>query len=359
MEVFLASRAAVLDWIGDLGQQYEVYFPQPTGDVSFQFTRVTEESSLALEPFDSPQPRVEFRASSNVNPPVKRLSPAREQLFTFQRNAAGEIEFTPTLVDGFQVLAGVRPCDLKAIHLMDRVNSEGAADPYYLTRRAQTAIIAHDCLQPCDEHCFCDSAGSLRFRQGADIFLTPLESELLIESFTEQGDDLLRQAGFNRCENPEPLKQQAEAQRANPFGRQLQAPLEQIAQSLADGWDSAIWQKHVERCFSCGTCNLVCPTCYCFDVHDDFDLQDTSAGERYRTWDSCMLDDFDEVAGGHNFRAEPAARQRHRVKRKFEYLFKQYAEGSFCVGCGRCGHQCTVDIDIFDIVNDMLRERSE
>ena len=89
-------------------------------------------------------------------------------------------------------------------------------------------------------------------------------------------------------------------------------------------------------------------------MHDDIDLEDTSAGVRYRTVDGCMLQDFAEVAGGHNFRAEPAGRQRHRIKRKFEYLPNRFHGGSFCVGCGRCGRQCTVAIDIYDIVNDAI-----
>jgi len=359
MEAFLAPRDAVLDWIGRLGQQHTVYFPQPSGTRSFQFERVTEASILTLESWESPVPRAAFRASANNQPPGKRLAPPREQLFTFRRNAAGELEFLPSLEQGFQVLAGVRPCDLKAIHLMDRVNSEGVADPHYLNRRAHTAIIAHDCLQPCDDYCFCEAAGSLHCREGADIFLTPLEKELLIECRTEQGAELLAQAEFAACDDPQAVRQQAEAHRAKPFGRQLAGSLETIGKALAAGWDSPLWQRHVERCFSCGTCTLVCPTCYCFDVHDDIDLHDPTAGERYRTADSCMLGDFAEVAGGHNFRGEPAARQRHRVKRKFEYPLERFGEGSFCVGCGRCGHQCTVDIDIFDIVNDLVRTGGE
>jgi ferredoxin len=119
-----------------------------------------------------------------------------------------------------------------------------------------------------------------------------------------------------------------------------------------------VWDKHVTRCFSCGTCNLVCPTCYCFDVIDDLDL-DVASGSRTRTWDGCMLPHFASVAGGHNFRPEPAGRQRHRVKRKFEYLPGKHGQGAVCVGCGRCGRQCTANIDIYDIVVDLISEGGE
>jgi ferredoxin len=83
---------------------------------------------------------------------------------------------------------------------------------------------------------------------------------------------------------------------------------------------------------------------------------DVTSGNRTRTWDGCMLPHFAIVGGGHNFRPEPAARQRHRINRKFEYLPEKYGQGAACVGCGRCGRQCTSHIDIFDIVSDLITE---
>jgi len=69
-----------------------------------------------------------------------------------------------------------------------------------------------------------------------------------------------------------------------------------------------------------------------------------------------MLPHFALVGGGHNFRPEPASRQRHRINRKFEYLPERYKHGAVCVGCGRCGRQCTSHIDIYDIVSDLIAE---
>ena len=147
----------------------------------------------------------------------------------------------------------------------------------------------------------------------------------------------------------------AVAARPEPFGRPLNAAVSDIPKIVNSKWQSPLWEKHVARCFSCGTCNLVCPTCYCFDVADDLAL-DVASGNRTRTWDSCMLPHFASVAGGHNFRPAPAGRQRHRVKRKFEYLPKKHGHGAVCVGCGRCGRQCTTKIDIYDIVSDLINE---
>ncbi len=355
MSAFLVPRKAVLDWISGLTTRGRVYFPQPTDTASFEFAPIQADTEIRFESPSGATPRKEFRASTNMVPPGKKFAPAQETLFRFRKNDEGDLELVPVLHDEFQILAGVRPCDLRAINLMDRVNAEGIGDPNYLTRRMNTAIIAHDCLQPCDDHCFCDATGSLRTREGADVFLTPLQDDILVECLTEKGNELVEGAPFTPCPDPASVKAEAETRRAQPFGRQLAAPVEELPGILRAQWDSEVWDKHVEHCFSCGTCNLVCPTCYCFDVQDDLNLEDRSSGSRSRTWDGCLLRDFAEVAGGHNFRSKAAARQRHRVKRKFEYLTEHFGQGSFCVGCGRCGHQCTAGIDIFDIVNDLVK----
>jgi len=76
------------------------------------------------------------------------------------------------------------------------------------------------------------------------------------------------------------------------------------------------------RCFSCGTCTNVCPTCYCFDVFDNLNV-DTVSGKRERVWDSCQLKVFSEVAGGENFREHRSNRLRHRMFRKGKYIFER------------------------------------
>lgn len=338
------STKAVFDWLRGLAKTREVFFPQPEGEVNFNFRPVDAESPLA---FDGYRP--------TVLPPVKKLLPAREIVFEFEKGVDGRYVFRQRPDDRPRILAGVRPCDLKGIAEMDRVFTDGHADPLYLNRRANTAIVAYACPEPCDERCFCESAGALDFRDGADVFLTPDGDRMLIEPLTENGDALLADTRFAVCTDAEAIRERALARRPKPFGRQLKASPEALPAILARAWESAVWDKYAERCYSCTTCNLVCPTCYCFEVEDDFNL-DMNSGVRTRTWDACMSPGFAEVAGGHNFRAATADRHRHRVKRKFEYLTERFGMGSFCTGCGRCGRQCTVDIDIFDMVNDIVDE---
>ena len=108
----------------------------------------------------------------------------------------------------------------------------------------------------------------------------------------------------------------------------------------------------LEKCVGCGTCNIVCPTCYCFNVEEEVDISVTK-GSRERHWDGCMLRKFSEVAGGEVFRESLASRQRHRVFRKFKYISDQTGQ-PWCIGCGRCTAYCTADISIVGIVNRLI-----
>jgi sulfhydrogenase subunit beta (sulfur reductase) len=343
MRFFSADLGQIRKWVISLNSRGDVFFPIKTGKNNFRFEAVTKEEDIQ---FDAYLP--------TIVPPVKKLMPARETLFSFQNGAEG-MKIEETLDREFRTLVGVRPCDLKGIFLMDVVFSKGVKDPYYLTRRNHTAIIAYNCPSPCDEQCFCDAVDSLQHEQGADVLLTPLTDQFMVEARTALGEELLSTAGFATLDDGPAKKVGFQASRPEPFGRQFARPLQDIPELLQSTWKSPVWEQHVEACFSCGTCNLVCPTCYCFDVTDDLNL-DTVSGQRTRSWDACMLPEFAEVAGGHNFRPDPAGRQRHRVKKKFEYLPMKIGHGASCTGCGRCGRQCTSGIDIFDIVNDLIEE---
>ena len=347
MTDYLVTDADTIQWLKGLTAKAPVYFPMKHGTANRRFTKVDAKSDIRFEGY-----------TPAVVPPVKLLVPAKDELLRFHRLDGGKTEVTTSVDTSFRIIAGVRPCDLKGIYLMDLFFKEGVNDPYYLARRENTAIIGRACTEPCSDRAFCAAVDSLDHREGADIFLTPVKGgDVLMEVNTPLGEKVVKEAkiDLNPCEDGPARKVGAVFSRTDNFGRALKAAVPDIPAIIEKQWKSAVWDKHTERCFSCGTCNLVCPTCYCFDVKDDLDL-DVESGHRERTWDGCMLPHFAVVAGGHSFRPEPAGRQRHRVKRKFEYLPEKFGHGAACVGCGRCGRQCTSHIDIFDIVNDLIEE---
>ena len=346
MNAYLSSLEQLESWFNSLAEKQQFFFPKKTDGVNYRFERVDNAHTLDF-----------FNYKPTILPPVKNLFPDGEILFTYTKDTRGHYHFNQEQQVDEQILAGVRACDLKAIHLMDTVFSDGIKDTHYLQRREKAGIIAFNCLTPCDDHCFCATAGSLDFQTGADIFVTQVSKEgaqhWLLEVLTGQGDELILTLDADPCSNASELKEQALASRPKPFGRQFVMPLEQLSKIIHEQDADDIYESYAQRCFSCGTCNLVCPTCYCFDTKDEFEL-DGASGKKTRHWDACLNPGFAEVAGGHNFRAEPAARQRHRVRRKFDYLQQRF-DDTFCTGCGRCGRQCTTGIDIFDIVNDVCK----
>lgn len=339
MSYFLANKNDIVNWIRGLSSENRVYFPQKHGETSYRFEQVRTGSDIQFE-----------RYTPTIVPPVKQLLPAREELLSFRKNKDGKTEVSASLDTSFRILAGVRPCDLKGIFLMDLFFKDGTPDAHYLARRDNTAVIGYACSQPCDSRAFCKAVGSLDHTEGADVMITPTQGdEVLVEVKTERGKELTKGTGWKAGAKTAAPKAPAE------FGRSFPVSVSEIAKIVAGKYNSPVWEKHVARCFSCGSCNLVCPTCYCFDVTDDLNL-DVASGNRTRTWDACMLPSFAIVGGGHNFRPQPSARQRHRVNRKFAYLPQKYGQGAVCVGCGRCGRQCTSHIDIYDIVSDLIEE---
>jgi ferredoxin len=82
---------------------------------------------------------------------------------------------------------------------------------------------------------------------------------------------------------------------------QLEVEIRDLPEIFEMEYQSDLWRELGERCLSCGSCSMVCPTCYCYDVADRVELG-TRAGSRLRRWDACLFASHALVAGGENFR---------------------------------------------------------
>lgn len=273
--------------------------------------------------------------------PNKYFLPPKTPLLEFTLDPQVSVE---TMVDAQPgIIIGIHPYDMHALKLLDAVFLDNLRDINYQTRRQAITIVGVDCLQPW-QYSFAASMGTALPPDNFDLWLTDLGNEYLIEVGSEKGERLCRRY-FKVSDTGEAQVRKREKLREDSLSHyklSLDISPEEIPELLDTEWNSPMWEELGQKCFSCGSCTMVCPTCICFDVRDKMELSQL-AGVRYRRWDSCMFDAFAKVASGENFRPTGTDRLRHRLYRKGKYMLERWGELG-CVGCGRCVHACLVDI---------------
>ena len=276
-----------------------------------------------------------------VMPPTKYLLPAKETLLKFKVRDGSQVEPVITAIP--RVIIGVHPYDIKAIELLDEAFLATNPDPNYNARRQNTIIIGVDCLNPSPKS-FAPSMGTHLTETGFDLLLTDIGVDYVATVGSEKGADLL--AKYAKVREPaadDIAKQKAVRDKAlTKYKLSLDIAKERLPKLLEISYDDPYWESRSATCLSCGSCIMVCPTCFCFDVQDDIALN-LKEGERFRQWDGCMLVDFAKVGTGENFRDDKASRFRHRIYRKGKYIIERYGMVG-CVGCGRCANACLADI---------------
>jgi len=244
-------------------------------------------------------------------------------------------------------LFGVRPCELAAIAVQDRVLlGDRFSDSIYRERRSGSFIVAVNCTEP-GGTCFCASMNTGPAATGGyDILLTELiepgRHTLIAESGSEPGEQLLKEldaaeASADDCQKASDAVEAA----GSKMGRKVET--NGLKQALYDGFENPRFDQVAVRCMSCGNCTQVCPTCFCVTVEDSSDVTVTKA-ERRRKWDSCFVQGFSYIHGG-SVRLSLKSRYRQWLTHKFGAWNDQF--GTFgCVGCGRCITWCPVGIDV-------------
>ncbi|MCC6145876.1 MAG: 4Fe-4S dicluster domain-containing protein [Candidatus Hydrogenedentes bacterium] len=253
---------------------------------------------------------------------------------------------------------GVRPCDLAALHIQDKIFMEGAhVDPTYRARREQVFIVAVNCAQPAAT-CFCGSMGTgPRAEKPFDLAVTEvIEGEahyFCVETGSQQGVDVLRSIPHREPVAREVVaSEQVIAAARQQMGREMNT--RGIQDLLYRNAEHPQWEGIARRCLGCANCTLVCPTCFCSTVEDVTNLSGDTA-ERYRVWDSCYTMDFSYIHGG-SVRKSGSARYRHWITHKLASWHDQFGV-SGCVGCGRCIAWCPVGIDLTEEIA-ALRSRA-
>ncbi|MEJ5330157.1 MAG: 4Fe-4S dicluster domain-containing protein [Desulfobaccales bacterium] len=244
-------------------------------------------------------------------------------------------------------LIGVRPCDLAALGVLDRIFLKGPyVEPYYQARREAAFVVAVNCTRP-GGTCFCASMGTgPRAQGGFDLALTEMFTHeghwFLVEMGTAAGRRLMEKVPHREATRGEAeAAAQALAAAAGRMGRQL--TVAGLQEHLYENYEHRHWAEVAARCLTCGNCAMVCPTCFCHHLEDSINLRGDQASRR-RVQDVCFTVAHSYIHGG-SVRATPRARYRQWLTHKLATWQDQFSCLG-CVGCGRCITWCPVGIDL-------------
>ncbi|OPY88449.1 MAG: Anaerobic sulfite reductase subunit A [Smithella sp. PtaU1.Bin162] len=312
---------------------------------------VKEEDNVFFKPL---QNDVEpfFAYLNSKNAPKNVFFPHTEMLLKYTRTEKGFVFAAGENKTGEAVLFGVRPCDAHSFVLLDKLfDQEKYKDGYYVDKRQKTTVITLACSEPPYATCFCTSVdGEPVSSEGADILITAIGGDCLVEFVTPKGEKLIKYFGENKADAAADAKKNEVASKAKAAIKS-KIPAHEVKPILDNNFEHPFWNTIHARCLACGTCTYLCPTCHCFDISDEVKGAD---GVRIRSWDSCMFPLFTKETSGHNPRPSQKERWRQRTMHKFKYYVDNF-NSIACVGCGRCVINCPVNIDIRKVVEDISK----
>jgi ferredoxin len=329
----MLSKENLSSFLESLSPDFEVIAPLREGE------------DILFGNFDASRLAVDFIGVPRVSP-KEYLFPQREKLFTFRQN--GNVSIEAHLNEQKRIIWGIKPCDLYGVKMLDLVFLSDYVDTYYQARRENTLLLCLNCNQP-GESCFCSSLGTGPFASDSyDLLFTDLGNNFLIEVGSKGGEALMKKNAELLTDAADKDKEKTKLlEEESKRGFKRSVNLEQVKSNLLVAFDDPLWAEESDKCFLCGGCNFVCPTCYCFNIEDIKVDEETT--KRVRYWDSCQLGGFTQMAA-ENTRRTQAERLRQRIYHKFSYIPSRYEGRIGCTGCGRCSEVCLGGVDITNVL---------
>jgi ferredoxin len=313
------KRGDFKQFVLGLSKKYQIIAPIKTDIIRFE--KITAKNIDLID----------FSANSRVSP-IRYFFPFNEEVVEF-KNGKG----IPKLEKVKQtIILGIRNCDANALRSLDKMlMSDYFRDPVYEQKRKNTILFIMRCDEP-KETCFCQSMDSEECYDARFINLG--DEGFSIELISEIGKKLI-----------EENKIVTNAEKKLPERKSQTLSLDN--KNIANQYNNPIWETDSKKCFSCTACNMLCPTCTCFDIKDIANA-DLKSGTKIKTMDSCHNRDFTKVAGNYVFRDKRVDRYKHRIYHKIAY-FKERFNMYMCTGCGRCISQCPSKINWVEMCNKL------
>ncbi len=304
-----------------------------------QYLPVTSRSEIDLD-----YQTTEYSAKTYFLPYNERLSTYRLGADDWEQSI--EYRLQP------RAIVGLHACDIHALLKLDRVMiRDSFPSPYYLSRRQNTFIVGID-HEAC-EGGFCRSLGTDTVTHGFDLFLTDLGDRYFVAIDSDRGFTVLNRVAVRDVTDADG-DDYLQVRRRIAASHGPIVPMHNLPTILDLEFESRVWAAYGARCLGCGSCAMVCPTCYCYGVTETVSMDGTSATKRKQLY-ACTLVDFAEVAGGHNFRPDRETRLKYRYYHQHRGFVEAYEEPK-CVGCGRCGEVCLAGIKPPDVIRDLQSE---
>lgn len=250
------------------------------------FAPVEKNGSFSFRPIENPA-EVALDFTNSTMPPKALFFQQTETLLKFKKQSTSSIKIEiPAENNKKAILFGIRPCDAKAIELLDTIFLKDGEDPYYRSKRKNTVLVGLSCTHPV-RNCFCTSlGGGPADTSGLDILFTDIGDSFFVEGINEQGTTFIKEFSglFTPATKEDNTKRESVAAYAQKMITRYMT-IDNIEKTLDKIFESIYWEKSAQKCIGCGICTFLCPTCHCFDIHDEVNTA-PDHGARIRVWDS-------------------------------------------------------------------------
>lgn len=268
--------------------------------------------------------------------PTQFFFPQEDVVFT-----ATEAGYVPSQTNGTGlVIIGFTPTDLQCLRFIDRFFTSDTKDDLYCRLRDGAVIAA------VSGHCGKDGQFVPPANGDCDLEFIYDGRSWFLQHYSDAGEELVRHLNDASEEDSREFLTVHTCTDNSDVLLILQASRILREQELPESF----WDEIGKYCIQCTGCNLVCPTCTCFGVHD---WRYSERFERKRMWDSCQLAGFMHEAGGHNPLGTAALRTRRRIHHKLAADPVRWGEIS-CYVCGRCDATCPSGVGIIAVAREIV-----